>query len=117
MPLANATMPMRTPKIPMFTYKASNLFSIDLPDPISGGCPARSRPVYRLWNARADMNHRHTTNETVRDQMLANGDVAEGDGAGTVSMCSPRQNEPSDPRGRAVRVRRWRGPALPLTRT
>lgn len=76
-------------KFPMLTFESGDAFSIDLPDPITGGCPAGSNPVYRLWNARADSNHRYTTSATVRDQMLAHGYVAEGYGPDSVAMCSP----------------------------
>src|SRR6478735_559988 len=32
-----------------------------LPDFATGACPASTVPVYRLWNQRADSNHRYTT--------------------------------------------------------
>ena len=75
---------------PMFIYEAPNVFYINLPGPISGTCPAGSVPVYRLWNARVDTNHRYTTSATVRDAMLARGYVAEGYGPDIVDMCAPR---------------------------
>src|SRR5689334_6354718 len=36
-------------------------FYIALPDFTTGACPAGTAPVYRLWNQRADSNHRYTT--------------------------------------------------------
>jgi hypothetical protein len=49
-------------------------------------------PVYRLYNngKGAAPNHRYTTIEGVRDQMIANGWVIEGNGPGLAFMCSPQ---------------------------
>ena len=49
----------------------------------------RDRAVYRVWDNRADTNHRYTTSLAVRQQMLAAGWVAEGYGPGQVIMCAP----------------------------
>jgi len=43
-------------------------------------------PVYRLWNGRAD--HRYTTDGAVRDAMVAQGYIAEGDGPDAIAFCS-----------------------------
>jgi serine protease len=75
-------------KFPMFTYETPNAFYIGLPDVKTGACPAGTVPVYRLWNNRADTNHRYTTSLTIRSQMLAKGYVAEGYGPASVSMCA-----------------------------
>jgi serine protease len=75
-------------KFPMFTYESSNAFYIALPDLNTGACPAGTVPVYRLWNNRADTNHRYTTSLTIRSQMLAKGYVAEGYGPNSVAMCA-----------------------------
>jgi hypothetical protein len=32
----------------------------DRPDPVIGACPADDVPVYRMWDACADTNHRYT---------------------------------------------------------
>jgi DNA-binding beta-propeller fold protein YncE len=56
----------------------------------TGACAAGMIPVYRLWNQRSDSNHRYTTDPAVRDAMLAQGYVAEGAGAGRVTMCAPQ---------------------------
>ena len=54
-----------------------------------GACPTHWVPVYRLWNHRADSNHRYTTDPAIKAQMLQRGYVAEGTGADAVAMCSP----------------------------
>jgi hypothetical protein len=57
--------------------------------PAAGACPAGSTPIYRVFNNRPDANHRYTTDRAVRDQMVARGWVAEGDGPDLVVMCAP----------------------------
>jgi hypothetical protein len=57
--------------------------------PVAGTCVAGTQPVYRLFNNRADANHRYTVDRAVRDQMIAQGWVAEGDGPDAVAMCAP----------------------------
>lgn len=76
-------------RFPGFVYEAPNVFHVVLPDTTTGACPAGTIPVYRLWNNRADTNHRYTTSVAVRDQMLSRGYVAEGYGPDIVSMCAP----------------------------
>jgi hypothetical protein len=46
--------------------------------------------VYRVWNRRADTNHRYTASRTVRDAMVAQGYAAEGSGPDVVTFCAPR---------------------------
>ena len=58
--------------------------------PMGGICPANTVPVYRLFDNRPDANHRYVTDRTIRDQMVATGWVAEGDGPDTVAMCAPQ---------------------------
>jgi len=67
--------------------EASEVFEVDLPDPASGACPAGDVPVYRVWNQRADSNHRYTTSLALRDQMVAQGWLAEGYGPNAVVLC------------------------------
>ncbi len=62
---------------------------IALPDSVTGACPAGTMAVYRMWNNRADSNHRYTTDLTVKAQMLARGYIAEGYGPNQVIMCAP----------------------------
>jgi hypothetical protein len=53
-----------------------------------GACPAGDIPVYRLFNNRADANHRYTTSIAIRDQMAARGYIAEGYGPNNVTLCA-----------------------------
>jgi len=41
-----------------WVYESDNVFRINLPDMKSGACPSETVPAYRLWNQRADSNHR-----------------------------------------------------------
>jgi len=75
-------------KFPVLMYETQSAFYIALPDLNTGACPAGTVPVYRLWNNRADSNHRYTTSLTIRSQMLAKGYLAEGYGPVPVSMCA-----------------------------
>jgi hypothetical protein len=76
---------------PMFVLESPNAMYVDLPDPITGACPAGTVAVYRVWNARADTNHRYLTDRALRDQMVASqGYVAEGYGPDAVIMCAPQ---------------------------
>lgn len=65
-------------------------FYIALPDTASGACPSGTLAVYRLWNGRADSNHRYTADVGVRDAMLTRGYIAEGYGPQGVAMCTTR---------------------------
>jgi hypothetical protein len=76
-------------KFPFFVYESSDVFRVDMPDIITGACPNSETPVYRVWNNRADTNHRYTTSRAIRDQMVALGYVAEGYGPDAVIMCAP----------------------------
>ena len=51
-------------------------------------CPSGFVPVYRVWNARADTNHRYTTDRAIRDAMVARGWIAEGAGPDAIAFCS-----------------------------
>jgi hypothetical protein len=73
-------------KFPAFFYESADLFSVVLPD-ATGQCATGLRPVYRLWNARADSNHRYTTDVEQKAAMIAKGYVAEGYGAAAVAFC------------------------------
>ena len=65
------------------------MFFVALPDPTTGACGGGTAAVYRLWNQRADSNHRYTTSTATKTQMLAQGYVAEGYGPDAVAMCAP----------------------------
>ena len=67
-----------------------DVFYTPLPS-ASGGCPDGNIPVYRLYNNGQDgaPNHRFTTSDATRLDMLSDGYLAEGAGVG-VGMCSPK---------------------------
>lgn len=75
-------------RFPYLTYEAPDVFYIDLPDFVTGECTNGGTPVYRLWNQRADSNHRYTTSIAIRNEMLARGYYPEGYGPEAVAMCS-----------------------------
>jgi hypothetical protein len=79
-------------KFPAFSYESQSVMHVGLPDAATGACSPGWAPVYRLWNQRADSNHRYTTDRGLRSQMLAQGYVAEGYGPEGVAMCSPGAN-------------------------
>ena len=68
---------------------------IGLPDPTTGACAAGDIPVYRVWDNRGDSNHRYTVDRQLRQQMVAEGWVAEGYGPDQVIMCSPDSTPPA----------------------
>ena len=76
------------PSFSGYVYETPNAFYIAVPDPVTGACAAGTIPVYRLWNARFDSNHRFTFDPVVKAGMLARGYIAEGFGPKHVSMCA-----------------------------
>lgn len=72
---------------PGFVLESSAFMHMRLPD--SGACAPGTIPVYRVFSNRADANHRYMTDRALRDQMVAAGWVAEGDGFDRVVMCAP----------------------------
>jgi len=79
-------------KFPAMMLESPAVFYIALPatsGPNAGACPAGTIPVYRVFDNRADANHRYTTDRAVRDQMVARGYIAEGYGDDAVIMCAP----------------------------
>ncbi len=75
-------------KNPGFVLEDPNFMHVVLPD--GGACPAVTTPVYRVFSNRTDANHRYMTDRAVRDQMVATGWLAEGDGPDRVVMCAPQ---------------------------
>lgn len=75
-------------RFPTFVVESSNVFSIALPHAVTGACPAGTVPVYRVWNNRADSNHRYVTSRDLRDQLVYRGYIAEGYGPDAVIMCA-----------------------------
>jgi uncharacterized protein DUF5648 len=63
--------------------ESDNAFQIDVPDKTTGACQVGTTPVYRLWNQRADSNHRYATSAAIRAQMIAAGYLEEG-----IVMCA-----------------------------
>jgi hypothetical protein len=70
-----------------WVFESSDVFGAGLPDTSDGSCPPGLRPLYRLYNNRGDSNHRYTTSESMRSQMIAKGWVPEGYGQTAVAMC------------------------------
>jgi len=76
--------------MPAAVLESANAFYVDTPDTATGVCPSGTVAVYRLWNHRADLDHRYTTSATIKAAMIAQGYVAEGYGPDQVAMCSPQ---------------------------
>ncbi len=65
----------------------ADAFYVVRPNEATGACPAGTLPVYRLWNARFDSNHRYTTSAATKADMVARGYVPEGYGPERVAWC------------------------------
>jgi hypothetical protein len=76
-------------RFPAFVFEADEVMAVQLPNPVSGACPGGTQPVFRLWNMRADTNHRYTTDRDVRATMIGRGHVPEGYGDEGVAFCAP----------------------------
>ena len=74
-------------KNPSFVLEAAAFFHTILPT--AGACPGGLTPVYRVFSNRLDANHRYMSDRATRDQMVAMGWLAEGDGPDLVVMCAP----------------------------
>jgi hypothetical protein len=72
-----------------YILETPSAFYVALPNVFTGACGPGTTPVYRLWNARVDSNHRYTTDPVTKAQMQAIGYIAEGYGPNAVAMCSP----------------------------
>ncbi|MFO1302467.1 MAG: hypothetical protein U1F54_01975 [Burkholderiales bacterium] len=75
-------------KNPQFVLEDPAFMQMYLPG--AGVCPANTTEVYRVFSNRYDANHRYMTSKSLRDQMVAKGWVAEGDGPDLVVMCAPQ---------------------------
>jgi hypothetical protein len=75
---------------PSLVLETSNAFYLPLPvrSANTAACADGLIPVYRIWNQRRDSNHRYTTDRAIRDQMVARGGVAEGDGDDAIALCA-----------------------------
>lgn len=78
-------------------YESGNVFRIQLPNALTGACPADTVPVYRLFNNRRDANHRYVVDRAVRDQMVAAGHIPEGYGPDQVAFCTKAGSSVSTP--------------------
>jgi hypothetical protein len=79
-------------RFPQFVLETSSAMKIGLPDTLTGNCAnPTTMPVYRLWNGRADTNHRYVTDFALRNQMVARGWISEGYGTYGVAMCALTQ--------------------------
>jgi len=88
---ANVLAKIQTdPNYNNYVYETASAFYVGLPDAATGICRTGTSPVYRLWNNRADSNHRYTTDPMVKAQMIARGYIAEGYGPDSVAMCAPQ---------------------------
>lgn len=83
-------------RYPSFIEESSAAFYAAAPDLASGECGVmpgfidgdiQMLPVYRLWNQRADTNHRYTMSSAIRDAMIARGWLPEGYGPLGVALC------------------------------
>jgi hypothetical protein len=84
-------------RFPEFILESSAAFYAMLPNDLSTGeCGVMSgfidgdiqlRPVFRLWDGRADTNHRYTTRLDLHDAMIDQGWISEGYGPLGVAFC------------------------------
>ena len=83
-----AALATTNPNYSGYVEETAAAFFVATPFP-DGACAYKWTPVYRLWNQRADSNHRYTIDPAIKAQMIARGYVAEGVGADAVAMCAP----------------------------
>jgi hypothetical protein len=83
-------------RFPDFMLETTSAFYAGSPDPSTGQCGVMPgfidgdielRPVFRLWNGRADTNHRYTTRADLRAAMIGQGWISEGYGPLGVVFC------------------------------
>jgi hypothetical protein len=72
-----------------YIMETASAFFVALPDTTTGACPSGTIPVFRLFNNRADANHRYTVEPAVQAAMVARGYIAEGYGPNATIMCAP----------------------------
>ena len=77
------------PNFSGYIEETASAFYVGLPDTVTGACSPGTTPVYRLWNARADSNHRYTSDVATKALMQSHAYVAEGYGPDAVIMCAP----------------------------
>jgi hypothetical protein len=72
-----------------WALESPTVFAVAPTEPGTGACPAGLVPVYRVYDDRADANHRYTTSPAVVATMRAAGWIPEGDGPAAVVFCVP----------------------------
>ncbi len=77
-------------------FEAPDVFYVQAPDRTTGTCPAGTDPIYRVYDNRADANHRYMVSASLRATMQAQGWIPEGHGPEAVVMCAPRPNTSAD---------------------
>lgn len=70
-----------------WVLETPDAFAVHLPNTSDGTCPPGTSPLYRLFDNRADVNHRYTTWLAIRNQMIAQSWIPEGYGKLGVAMC------------------------------
>jgi hypothetical protein len=75
-------------KNPGFVLEAPAFMHTFLPN--QGTCAANTTPIYRVYSNSANINHRYVADSATRDQMVARGWLAEGEGSDRVVMCGPQ---------------------------
>jgi hypothetical protein len=76
-------------RFPQFVLETMEAMRMGPPDPVTGACsPPTPVPVYRVWDARTDTNHRYTASKATRDSMITRGWIGEGYGPDAVAMCA-----------------------------
>ena len=68
--------------------EASDAFGATIPFASDGSCRPGTLPIYRLFNGKADVNHRYTTSLNTRNEMMNGGWISEGLGPLGVGMCA-----------------------------
>ena len=75
-------------RFPAFIEEHPTGLAVALPDLATGACPVGTAPVYRIWNGRADANHRYVTDPDLRNTMVVRGGIPEGYGPHGVAFCA-----------------------------
>ncbi len=78
-------------RLDKWVVENQDAFELFQPLTATGYCPPNTIPVYRLWNNRADGDHRYTTDTAIKRTMIGKGYIAEGYGPDAVFMCAPTQ--------------------------
>lgn len=84
-PYECAVIPQLWPNV--WILETAHAFFVFLPSAGNGKCPDGTIPLYRLFNGKADVNHRYTTSLTIRQQMINEYWISEGYGPDGVAMC------------------------------